>query len=193
MEDEAGVLQQRIELRAVGRRGKKAQERIGGEKRKAQKRRADHALHRQHPGLQCLAQPVGRTAPPRRPAAPGSAPTAASSLHGCPRWRRTDKSAAGRRCCAPPPGRWKNPWRQNRPPGCRMRGPRTAVAAGRRPGPAPSAPGRAGRRPTAGPATAPIASTNARTSASCPISAAIICDCPSYPLHNPSVPSMAVK
>src|SRR5262249_6780576 len=56
MEDEAGILEQRIEFGAVRRRWIKTQEGIGGEKRKAKERSGDQSLNRQNVRLKRLAQ-----------------------------------------------------------------------------------------------------------------------------------------
>ena len=58
MEDEAGILQQRVQLRPVQRRRDQPGERVRREQRKGQERHRDHRLHGQHPGLQAGAQIV---------------------------------------------------------------------------------------------------------------------------------------
>src|SRR3546814_7648738 len=52
MEGEAEVLQQRVHLLAVQRRGVEPQERVRGEEDEGEEPDPDHALHRQHPGPQ---------------------------------------------------------------------------------------------------------------------------------------------
>ena len=56
MHDEAGVLQQRVQLRAVQGNRAQSQEGIGGEQAETDEGRAQQTLHRQHPRLQSLAQ-----------------------------------------------------------------------------------------------------------------------------------------
>ena len=84
MEGEAGILQQRIEPAALERRRMRRAERIGGEEHESQEGDARSCLHAERARLQRRAavRAERRHEPRRR--APGSAPTAASSLRGFP-------------------------------------------------------------------------------------------------------------
>jgi hypothetical protein len=52
MEGEAGILQQRVEAVAVGRRRHEAEERVRGEQNEGEEGDADQSLHRERPGAQ---------------------------------------------------------------------------------------------------------------------------------------------
>ena len=56
MEGEAGVLQQRVQARAVERRRPDARKRVGGEQREGEEARAEHRLDGKHARLERLAQ-----------------------------------------------------------------------------------------------------------------------------------------
>ena len=68
MEDHARVLQQRIEVRALGGRREEAQERVGGEQHEEEEAHADEAEHARHAGDHLGGQAAGaegdRGAPP---------------------------------------------------------------------------------------------------------------------------------
>ena len=172
MEDEAGVLQQRIELAALERRGAQPQERVRGEDREAQERGADQALHR----------PARAPAASRAARPPNSATAAAihrqdqhpqqhRAFVAAPGRGEAIDPAAGRCWNARPPARPRNRWPDSRRQAREGHDPRTAAAAAPRPGPAPSAPDRASPRPIRGAAACTSARTNARISANWPISA----------------------
>ena len=79
-----GILQQRIQVAALGRGGQQALERVGGEQHEQQEADADQAHHAQHArhhfrGRWRLNSATATVQPP------ASAPTAAASLRGRPR------------------------------------------------------------------------------------------------------------
>ena len=58
MEDEAGILQQRVQFRAVERHREQALKRVGREQREGKEGDTDHRLHRKNARLQRDAQIV---------------------------------------------------------------------------------------------------------------------------------------
>lgn len=59
MEDHARVLQERIEVRAFGRRREEAKERVGGEQHEEEKAHADEAENARHAGDHLGGQAAG--------------------------------------------------------------------------------------------------------------------------------------
>ena len=94
MEGQAGVLKQRIEAPALRRRRREARERVRGEQQEGIK-----AERRSRPGRQawrpgCAPAGAARAARPPRRRGRARSPTAASSLRGSPRRRRTCRARA---------------------------------------------------------------------------------------------------
>ena len=65
MENHADILQQRIEVRALGGRREEAQERVGGEQHEEEEAHADEAEHARHAGDHLGGQAAGSVTIPR--------------------------------------------------------------------------------------------------------------------------------